>query len=146
MKHFKNIEKLIEEVKLPGDIIEFLKNLKTDIELGIHKLNNGNYANVMELDSKLDNGQERNFEVHKRFIDIQIVLMGEEIMSTCKYDCTKITKPYEEETDYEFFSSKPISNVILKPFEPLLINKEEPHSGGFANNVNHIKKVIIKVK
>lgn len=144
MKHYRNIKDLLRDVELPQDIIDFINYLNADITLGRHELSNGNFAVVMELNSKIDNGEEREYEVHRKYFDIQILLIGEEIMSTCQYNSLKITRPYDEKTDYEFFCSKPISFVPLKPFEPLLINKEEPHSGGLSKKENYIRKVIIK--
>ena len=56
--------------------VDFIKNLTPDIECKKHILSDNIYANVEEYTTK-DVGY---FEAHKDYLDIQILLSGEEII------------------------------------------------------------------
>ena len=66
----------IDTYKLDSVAVEFIKNLSSDIECKKHILSDNIYANVEEYTTK-DVGY---FEAHRDYLDIQILLSGEEVI------------------------------------------------------------------
>lgn len=87
----------------------FLKQAKPDIENGVYQLNPRVKAIVSEYETKAAN--EYGFEAHKRFIDIQCVLKGEESVACSPIERLKETEPYSEENDAAFYSA----DISLQP-------------------------------
>ena len=88
-----NFEKKYEEIKKVSPVaFDFLdKLLGEDIENGTHNLSDGVFVNVMTYETK--HRWETCFEAHKKYIDIQIIIKGSEIISVQpaetmhKYEC-----------------------------------------------------------
>ena len=58
----------IDLYNLDSDAVNFIKNLKSDIECKKHILNDNVYTNVEEYNTK----ESGFFEAHKNYIDIQL--------------------------------------------------------------------------
>ena len=134
----------------PGDweaAAQFLQREDlASIELGKHQLTeNGCFANVQEYNTKL----ESNYEAHKDYIDIQVVLAGKEHIFVAPIaDAAERLTDYDPVKDIEFFASaaneKPVladkdNWVILFPLDahmPCMTIGEEP---------TPIRKIVIKV-
>lgn len=67
----------IDLYKLDKNAVEFIKNLTPDIECKKHIITENVYANVEEYKTK----EQGFFEAHKNYIDIQILLSGEETLN-----------------------------------------------------------------
>lgn len=90
----------------------FLQQAKTDIENGTYLLNSRVKVIVSEYETKKVN--EYGYESHKRFVDIQYVLNGEEKVCCLPIEKLKETKVYSEEIDAAFYVAdiKPQEMVI----------------------------------
>ena len=145
---FATLEKQIQ--KNPDQwkaVIDFLTGSDLmKLALGRHEIADGGvFANVQEYETK----DEVKYECHRKYIDIQCVVSGEEHIYVA--DITKVSDPVDEfntENDYQLFSTasdfiKVIANkdnfVVLFPHEAHkpCMNVDGKHS--------HIRKVVVKI-
>ncbi len=126
----------------------FLNQVKSDIENGTYLLNSKVKAIVSEYETTKVN--ECGYEAHKRFIDIQCVLKGEERVACLPIERLKETKPYSEEIDAAFY----IADVNI---QPLYLSLQPGYFAIFFPQDGHmpqlcvdeprlVKKVVVKVE
>lgn len=84
-------------------------------------------------------------EAHHKYIDIQLLLSGNERMGWKPLeDASDITKPYNEETDLVFYAEEADDFVNLKPGQFAVFFPEDLHAPGIGNG--KIRKLIAKVR
>ena len=126
----------------------FLNQAKPDIENGTYLLNSRVKAIVSEYETKKEN--ENGYEAHKRFIDIQCVLKGEESVACSPIERLKETEPYSEENDAAFYSA----DISLQPSYLSLIHgyfaiffPQDGHMPQLCvDEPQLVKKVVVKVE
>jgi YhcH/YjgK/YiaL family protein len=87
----------------------------------------------------------RQFEAHRRFIDIHYVIRGTEYMGYAHANDLKITKPYEDADDYllldgpgDFFNLHAGMFVVFMP--------HDAHMPGLAASAPQpLRKIVVKV-
>lgn len=86
------------------------------------------------------------FESHKQYIDIHIVIEGEENLGFVPRPDATLTKEYDAEGDYELLDGD-IKNIFhLTPERFIMFFPDEPHMALLkVDKVREIKKVIFKV-
>lgn len=83
-------------------------------------------------------------ECHRRYIDIQLVLEGEESMGWKPLtDCFNPVTDFDTERDIQFFTDAPASWVAVPPDHFCLFFPEDTHAPLIGNGP--IRKVIFKV-
>ena len=81
--------------------LEFLGSQDfSKIELGRHELANGLYCMVMRYDTKP--AEEVQFEAHRKYVDIQLVIEGAEKIECAEISSLKPTSEYDAEGDAQF--------------------------------------------
>ena len=85
--------------------LEYLKKLAPDVEPGVYELSPRVKAIVSEYTTKVVN--ENGYEAHKRYIDIQALLQGEERIACAPVERLREAKPYSEENDVAFYTADP---------------------------------------
>lgn len=146
---YDNLQNIELYKGLSDDIYEglaFLKQAKADIDNGVYQLNPRVKAIVSEYETKLEN--EYGYEAHKRFIDIQCVLKGDENVSCLPIEKLIETKPYSEEVDAAFYKAtcqsqvKTIGNGYFAIFYP-----QDGHMPQLCvDKPQLVKKVVVKVE
>lgn len=124
----------------------YLKNTDLNtLATGRHVIDGDNvYAIVTEAPSK--DYEKTAFESHRKYIDLQYVITGEEIMSKAPLPSVSINKPYDEKADIAFYTGEgmmytvPAGTFML--FFPTEAHRPNITPGG--NKV--VKKIVIKVK
>nr|WP_241635061.1 YhcH/YjgK/YiaL family protein [Fusobacterium gastrosuis] len=104
------------------------------------------YFNCPEKPMTKDkNGLE--LEYHKKYIDIHIVLEGEESIGYAPFnDCIE-TKKFDVENDYALMKGEIKTEFYLNPEKFLVIFPYEPHIALLkVKETKEIKKVIFKVE
>lgn len=86
---------------------------------------------------------EGKLEAHRRFIDIQYVISGEESMGWCPVAGLKNAVPYDEEKDLEFFEGQPESMVRVPPGSFAVFLPTDAHLPLIGEGPIH--KVVVKV-
>ena len=124
---------------------EWLKNNKLDsIDDGRYLIDGENiFANVQSYLTK----DEAPFEAHKKYVDIQYMIKGEEQVGIAeKQDCITIEN-YNEDKDVEFLECKCNKTYqILREGEFLVFFSQDAHQPSLKiHNNSLVKKVIVKV-
>ena len=105
------------------------------------------FAIVQDYLSKPKN--DAKFEAHRKYIDIQYIIEGEEQMGFSNIDNFTDLAAYDEEKDIVFLTQKPntISEFIkVKENEFVIFSSTDAHMPSIAiNNPKYVKKVVVKV-
>lgn len=101
------------------------------------------FANVQSYDTKDD----APFEGHRKYIDIQYMINGEEKVSVTDYSNCSTTEEYDEEKDIEFLKSNINAHYqVLEQGDFLVFFSQDAHQPALDNNQKRfVKKVIVKV-
>jgi|WetSurMetagenome_2_1015567.scaffolds.fasta_scaffold123657_2 biofilm protein TabA len=100
------------------------------------------YLSIAEIDGK-EQGSSR-IEAHKKYIDIQIVLCGQETMGWKPLElCTHEIDSYNSIKDITFFTDRPSTYFTVNPDEFTVFFPEDGHAPAIGNGP--IKKVVVKV-
>src|SRR5690606_22486733 len=105
------------------------------------------YAIVQDYYTKPET--EGKFEAHKKFVDIQFILEGEEQVFVGKLDEFEESIPYDEEKDICFLIPKinaKIESVKLNLGEYVILTPKDVHMPSIAiTESKHVRKVVLKV-
>ena len=134
----KNIRKY---TNIPLEAAEFLELVNSDVFTGHYDLSDNVYVNVDEYETKTV--ENCKFEAHKKYIDIQMLIEGEEELDIMPAEDLKISEQYDEERDIMFFenSHKTPDRIQLKPYKFVLIYPHEAHRPQM-NSGSESKKVM----
>lgn len=84
-------------------------------------------------------------EVHHKYIDIHILLEGEETIGWKPIDdCSNEAKPYDDAADCQLFGEPASAYVTLRPGQFMAVWPEDPHAPVIGKG--KIRKLIVKVK
>jgi len=102
------------------------------------------YALVSEYQTKsLGQGQ---WEAHRRYLDIQCLISGEEKMGYAPLSGLKVTQVYDAEKDCLFLEGLG-DFLVVKPKMFILFMPQDAHLPGLAVGVpSKVKKVVVKVR
>jgi YhcH/YjgK/YiaL family protein len=102
------------------------------------------FALVSEYKTKSE--QEGKLEAHRKYIDVQYVIEGEELMGYSPLGSPQILEPYKEENDIIFFKGdKSFTKVSAGMFA--IFFPEDVHMPGIASGKSSsVKKLVIKVR
>lgn len=125
-----------------------LKQLDLEnLALGWQDLEAGIRMNVMEFETASSEGKQA--ELHRKFIDIQLLIRGEETIeyglsmpNLDKFDA------YREEDDYQLTPQIDHKNsLVLQPNMFAIFLPYEPHTPGIwvNNQTKALKKLVVKV-
>ena len=83
-------------------------------------------------------------EAHRKYIDIQFVVEGKELIGIGRADeCKQIFTQYDPEKDIIFYSDKPEKYMKVKPGEFMIFFPNDAHAPLAEKGIVH--KVVIKV-
>lgn len=104
------------------------------------------YAPVSEYLSK--NEEDAKFEAHQKYIDIQYVISGKELMGIAPASEKKdIITPYDGTKDVEFMTVGQLKNYPATPDRFFILFPEDLHRPGLKDGENAaVKKIVVKVK
>ncbi|WP_150539665.1 N-acetylneuraminate anomerase [Actinobacillus vicugnae] len=136
---------------LPPVFAGLCEKLKTlDLEslpLGWQELEEGVLMNVMEFETTP--AEEKKAEMHRKFIDIQLLIAGEEMI---EYGLAQpnlaLFDEYRDEDDYQLTEAIEHKNeLVLQPNMFAIFLPYEPHKpGNTVNGQNKLlKKLVVKV-
>ncbi len=131
-----------------AQVFEFLTSLAPDADEGITNLDgDALYANVMRYETRTR--EEAVLETHRKYIDVQMTLIGAEGIDWYPRAMLEVDKPYDAEKDVVFYKNpgnapahvdnRPGAFTILFPEDahmPQLIVGDQPET---------VKKVVIKI-
>jgi YhcH/YjgK/YiaL family protein len=116
-----------------------------NIQPGKYEIDGENiFALVSEYKTKSES--EGKLEAHKKYIDVQYVIDGEELMGYAPLNGQEILVPYKEENDIVFFtgdkSFTKVSTGMFAIFFPTDVHMPGINTG----KISDVKKLVIKVR
>lgn len=128
--------------------LDFLKQVKPDTPVGTYQINQHVKAIVSEYETKAEN--EHGFEAHKKYIDIQYLLFGEERIACLPIERLNETKAYNEETDAAFYAAdlklQPSYISLLPGFFAIFFPQDGHMPQLCVDKPMKVKKVVVKVE
>ena len=125
---------------------QYLSNLQGEgLTLGCHKVNDSFYYNVIEYETT--NEKEKHFESHRKYVDIQLLLEGEETMQVTDITRLVVEGKYDDEKDVVIYKATDNSaSTILRPGSIIILYPRDAHrSMSLRNNSNIVKKIVGKI-
>lgn len=134
---------------LSPDIYEglrFLQTVSPDIAIGTYQISPRVKAIVSEYETKVQN--EVGYEAHRKNIDIQYLLKGEERVACLPLEKLKETVPYSEEKDAAFFTAsiQPIEMTLGDGYFAIFFPQDGHMPQLCVGKPEMVKKVVIKVE
>lgn len=116
----------------------------TQIPLGKYELDGDNiYYMVQKYDTDPD---KTVAEAHKKYIDIQYIVKGEEVIAVAPIQAEKKLTEAKEEKDVWFYECE-TQPLILKDGDFMVLYPSDLHLPGKAVNVpKEVLKIVVKVK
>lgn len=104
------------------------------------------YAPVTEYLTK--NREDVNYEAHRKYIDIQYVIKGEEMIGVAPMAMKdSVVVPYDETKDLEFMKVKEGVEYKATPERFFIFFPSDIHRPSLTVNENsQVKKIVVKVK
>ena len=121
-----------------------LKACEENLGVGKYIIEEGKlFASIQEYESKTED--KCKFEAHRKFIDIQFILYGKEIMQTLQNKFAVALCEYKEDVQFfantELFSSAEVYQNQFGIFFPSDIHR----SGIKVHESEYVKKIVVKV-
>lgn len=137
IKNYKGLGRVYEA-------LEFLANTDfSKLPLGRTELDGDNiYYMVQEYETS----PEKKIESHFKYIDIQAILEGEEIIGVAPITVQKTVVEELPEKDCCFYNCE-TQPILMKPSYFLVLYPNDLHQPGLSVNApKHCRKVVIKIK
>lgn len=128
-------------------IKELIVTEKIDLTPGRHELEGESYYNVDFYTAK--NPADCRYETHKKYIDIQYMVEGEELIYVTDIANLQVSESYSEEKDVMFFTGgEDVEPEIVTPGKYLIFYPQDGHkpSVRIGETGSDVKKVVFKVK
>lgn len=141
--------KNIEELKsISIDVYNFIvNNDMKSLYLGRHQINAKVYANVETYSTK--DIKEGKFESHKKYIDIQYIISGEENIISEDISSLTVSEEYDETRDIVFYKDNGLGkDNILRSGEFIVLYPNDGHMPCISVNKDipsSNKKIVFKV-
>ena len=124
---------------------DFIVNKAEGAAVGKYDLVNGAYVSVQEYTTKARS--EAKYEAHKKFIDIQMILSGKELIAVSPIEKMTISDEYNEEKDFMLFHhNDECTDYVLEAGDFLILYPQDVHMPGVCvNEKSPVRKIVVKV-
>ena len=132
---------------IPKVAKDFIKKLNIDIKSGRIVLSDDIYANIETYTTKMIS--DGKFEAHNKYIDIQILLSGCELIYYTDKSELSVNVPYDEEKDIAFYSQSVSKYPCIKldGLNFVMLFPHEAHAPQICDRSPlEVKKVVLKIK
>lgn len=134
LSNYKHLEK----------VDQFLKRHTNILDNGKYIVDENCYLVVSEYKPKEDEGV---FEGHQKYIDIQMLMVGEECVQVqTKNDC-ELVQEYDEQQDVAFYRAVHYMNCYLDGSNFILLTPNDLHNPSLCvgGNKVKVKKYVFKI-
>ena len=116
------------------------------MEAGRYEIDGDNvYAMVQEY--KSEPKEQRKWECHKKYIDVQYVHSGSENILVAGSEGAQVIQPYEEDNDCELSLLKEWSTLRMEAGMGSILYPEDLHAPGIRiDKAEQVEKIVVKVK
>ena len=128
------------------DAFDYIKNNDLfHLKAGRHSIDGDNIFLLMnEYETKLEKANA--LEAHRKYIDVQYILEGEELIEYASFNNQEISREYDSENDYAFYHAE---NTIKLDFQAgmfAVFFPDDLHMPGVkCKEVSAIRKIVLKV-
>lgn len=121
-----------------------LKNDLSALPMGRTELDGDKvYINAMEANA--GSAETKNYELHKKYMDVQIDLDGVEIIQTGNTGDMSV-ESYDEKTDFGTVLCSTLASCTIGPGNFIICMAGEPHKPGIAASEDtFLKKIVFKI-
>ncbi|MBR2525261.1 YhcH/YjgK/YiaL family protein [bacterium] len=144
LKYTKNYYSLSDKIKLGLEFIQN-NNLK-NFENGKYQiLNDDVYVNIQDYNTKHEN--QGKWEAHRKYIDIQFMIEGSELIGVGEIQNFQVQETYDNEKDVEFLSSDfPQQFIKMNEGDFIILYPYDVHMPQISvTNSTYVKKAVVKV-
>ena len=131
-----------------NEIVEFIKKVEElNLEDGKYEiLGEDLFALVQTYETK--DASECKFETHKKYIDVQYVRQGKEVMNYKLKDQLVVTEDLSEQSDVIFYEdTTDYTSVLVEEGSFALFSTQDGHMPGVKyNHKETVKKIVFKIK
>lgn len=130
-----------------NEAIEHLQNLNIfSIKIGTYQVNDNFYYMVQEYNTK--SHKECRLESHRRYVDIQWIIHGEERIEVANISGLQIQEKYDHETDVAFWKiPSRRQQIVLRNGSYVVLYPENAHRPSMTVREQcTVKKIVGKVK
>ena len=145
LESLNNTEKIESLHPLFKKAFDYLKSTDfSKMEDGKHELDGSRlFVSIASISGK--EKQDAAIETHKKYIDIQMPLLGvEKIGWKPGSELQEESVPYNEEQDIAFYIDRPTAYTKIYPGQFAIYFPEDGHAPGIGQG--NIRKVIVKVQ
>jgi YhcH/YjgK/YiaL family protein len=143
-----NIEKYKSTIPFFNEIVEYINTTQlSSLVPGKHPIV-GESVFVLIQEYVTQKETEKKWESHRKFIDIQIVLSGEEYIGFSPIQSLTLDSEFITEKDYVFYRNDEVqrSMVLLTKDEFAIFFPNDAHKPGLhLTHEKEVKKAVIKV-
>ena len=144
MIRIQDVKEITSYLNVPQDALKFVLSMTIDTPDGRYEFGADCFVNVMHCDTKTEISP---MEAHEKFIDVQMVLAGEEKILVAEKASLNTVTPYDEAKDIAFYAWENAEAVTYGRGEAVVLFPEEAHLPGRAVGVPMtIKKAVLKLK
>jgi YhcH/YjgK/YiaL family protein len=142
LENFKNIHPRFSAA------FDFIKKaVNENLADGNYEIDEKNiYAFISSYKTKLE--AEGKFEAHRKYIDIQCIINGTEVIGFESSDKVKLIEDYKDGNDICFYElNKDYDKIVLNKGEFVIITTDELHAPNMSlNDISaDVKKVVVKI-
>lgn len=126
---------------------EYIRQLKDeDLTIGRHDVNEEFYYNVQEYETKVN--PVKHFESHRMYVDIQMLISGEENLQIVDVNRLQIESPYDEEKERTLYCAiENPASVLLRPGSVVILYPKDAHRTVAFNGLPcKVRKIVGKVR
>ena len=144
---FDNIENLAKYDFISPEVVEFVKGLNVNTPCGRYELSDKIYANVEDYITRSE--LDCSLESHRKYIDIQIVIYGNERIDFINIDGLKVQKVYDHIKDIIFYKrpKTELSRIYLNGTNFAIFYPDDAHAPQITtlSPLDNVKKAVIKI-
>ena len=127
--------------------LEIIEDLDWDaVECGTYTVDDDIYYMVQEYETKFPH--EARYEAHRKYVDIQYIVKGEERMEFADTDKMKVDEAYNPKKDVEFYKEpKVVDAFIVSEGDYRIFYPEDALRPGLCvGEPSKVKKILAKVR
>jgi len=127
-------------------VFEYILNTDLkNIQPGKYEIDGENiFALISEYKTKPE--AEGKLEAHRKYIDVQYVISGEELMGYAPLGTQQILEPYKEENDIVFFTGDKSFTKVSEGMFAIFFPEDVHMPGIMTKESSPVKKLVIKVR
>ena len=142
-----NLDTLNEYNVVPQEVLDFIKDLTVSTPNGRYEITDKIYANIETYERKSE--YEAYLESHRKYIDLQFLLYGEERIDYMNIDGLEVQSAYDCDKDIIFYRRPKveISSIYLNGRNFAIFFPQDAHAPQITTLAlqNNVKKVVIKI-